>query len=90
VWDLDADEPADPRRREDQAGKTIPGMITAGKPDTSTSTTARTATSSASRSEIPQENMWVLPTAAGARMLPRNGGVGVPMSFDPTTRSRSR
>jgi hypothetical protein len=40
---------------------------------------------------IPQENMWVLPTAEGARMLPgANGGVEwSPMSFDPKTRLAS-
>ena len=37
---------------------------------------------------IPQENMWVLPTKTGARMLPgANGGVEwSPMAVDPTTR----
>jgi hypothetical protein len=37
---------------------------------------------------IPQENMWVLPTKDGARMLPgANGGVEwSPMAVDPTTR----
>jgi alcohol dehydrogenase (cytochrome c) len=41
-----------------------------------------------SEAMIPQENMWVLPTAEGARMLPgANGGVEwSPMSFDPKTR----
>src|SRR5437879_10567327 len=40
-------------------------------------------------SMIPQENMWVLPTAKGARMLPgANGGVEwSPMAFSPKTRS---
>jgi glucose dehydrogenase len=37
---------------------------------------------------IPQENMWVLPTKEGARMLPgANGGVEwSPMAFNPKTR----
>src|SRR6266545_4355502 len=41
-----------------------------------------------SEAMIPQENMWVLPTAKGARMLPgANGGVEwSPMAFNPTTR----
>ena len=39
-----------------------------------------------SEAMIPQENMWVLPTAQGARMLPgANGGVEwSPMAIDPT------
>src|SRR5437773_12055840 len=41
-----------------------------------------------SEAMIPQENMWVLPTAKGARMLPgANGGVEVaPMAFSPEAR----
>src|SRR5258708_2978935 len=41
-----------------------------------------------SEAMIPQENMWVLPTAKGARMLPgANGGVEwSPMAFSPKTR----
>ncbi|MGT2494859.1 hypothetical protein ACU4GD_41805 [Cupriavidus basilensis] len=41
-----------------------------------------------SQAMIPQENMWTLPTASGARMLPgANGGVEwSPMAFDPKTR----
>jgi len=40
-----------------------------------------------SQAMIPQENMWTLPTAEGARMLPgANGGVEwSPMAFDPET-----
>ena len=38
---------------------------------------------------VPQENMWVLPTPEGARMLPgANGGVEwSPMAVDPTQAS---
>ena len=41
-----------------------------------------------SEAMIPQENMWVLPTKDGARMLPgANGGVEwSPMAFNPQTR----
>ena len=41
-----------------------------------------------SEAMIPQENMWVLPTPQGARMLPgANGGVEwSPMAIDPTLR----
>src|SRR3989442_2681706 len=41
-----------------------------------------------SEAMIPQENMWVLPTAQGARVLPgANGGGGwAPMAFNPKTR----
>src|SRR5260370_25480378 len=36
---------------------------------------------------IPQENMWVLPTAQGARMLPgaNGGGQRAPLAFNPKT-----
>ena len=38
-----------------------------------------------SEAMVPQENMWTLPTAEGARMLPgANGGVEwSPMAIDP-------
>ncbi len=43
-----------------------------------------------SEAMVPQENMWVLPTAEGARMLPgANGGVEwSPMAIDPSSRAR--
>jgi len=89
VWDLDAASPPILVDVKDQTGKTIPGVIHGGKTghvyvhDRSNCNLIRF-----SEAMIPQENMWVLPTATGARMLPgANGGVEwSPMSFDPTTR----
>jgi alcohol dehydrogenase (cytochrome c) len=89
VWDLDAVSPPILVDVKDQSGKTIPGVIHGGKTghvyvhDRSNCNLIRF-----SEAMIPQENMWVLPTAQGARMLPgANGGVEwSPMSFDPTTR----
>ena len=89
VWDLDSVSPPILVDVKDQTGKTIPGVIHGGKTghvyvhDRSNCNLIRF-----SEAMIPQENMWVLPTAAGARMLPgANGGVEwSPMSFDPSTR----
>ena len=89
VWDLDAVSPPILVDVKDKAGKTIPGVIHGGKTghvyvhDRSNCNLIRF-----SEAMIPQENMWVLPTAEGARMLPgANGGVEwSPMSFDPKTR----
>ncbi|MFL5421273.1 MAG: pyrroloquinoline quinone-dependent dehydrogenase [Myxococcales bacterium] len=89
VWDLDAVSPPILVPVKDKAGKTIPGVIHGGKTghvyvhDRKDCSLLRF-----SEAMIPQENMWVLPTAQGARMLPgANGGVEwSPMSFDPKTR----
>jgi glucose dehydrogenase len=85
VWDLDAVSPpilVDVKNRD---GKMIPGVIHGGKTghvyvhDRKDCSLIRF-----SEAMIPQENMWVLPTAQGARMLPgANGGVEwSPMSYD--------
>ena len=89
VWDLDAVSPPILVDVKDKGGKTIPGVIHGGKTghvyvhDRKDCSLVRF-----SEAMIPQENMWVLPTAQGARMLPgANGGVEwSPMSFDPKTR----
>ena len=77
VWDLDAVSPTILVDVKDKAGKTIPGVIHGGKTghiyvhDRKDCSLIRF-----SEAMIPQENMWVLPTAQGARMLPgANGGV---------------
>ena len=89
VWDLDAVSPPILVDVKDKSGKMIPGVIHGGKTgnvyvhDRSNCNLIRF-----SEAMIPQENMWVLPTPEGARMLPgANGGVEwSPMSFDPKTR----
>jgi PQQ-dependent dehydrogenase (methanol/ethanol family) len=86
VWDLDAVSPPILVDVKDQSGKTIPGVIHGGKTghvyvhNRDTGALIRF-----SEAMIPQENMWVLPTANGARMLPgANGGVEwSPMAVNP-------
>jgi PQQ-dependent dehydrogenase (methanol/ethanol family) len=85
VWDLDAVSPPILVDAKDKSGKTIPAVIHGGKTghvyvhDRSNCQLIRF-----SEAMIPQENMWTLPTATGARMLPgANGGVEwSPMSYD--------
>jgi PQQ-dependent dehydrogenase (methanol/ethanol family) len=85
VWDLDAVSPPILVQVKDKSGKMIPGVIHGGKTghvyvhDRSNCDLIRF-----SQAMIPQENMWVLPTAQGARMLPgANGGVEwSPMAYD--------
>jgi alcohol dehydrogenase (cytochrome c) len=89
VWDLDAVSPPILVDAKDKNGKMIPAVIHGGKTghvyvhDRSNCNLIRF-----SEAMVPQENMWVLPTAQGARMLPgANGGVEwSPMSFDPKSR----
>jgi PQQ-dependent dehydrogenase (methanol/ethanol family) len=86
VWDLDAVSPPILVDVTDKSGKTIPGVIHGGKTghvyvhNRETGELIRF-----SEAMIPQENMWVLPTASGARMLPgANGGVEwSPMAVNP-------
>jgi PQQ-dependent dehydrogenase (methanol/ethanol family) len=86
VWDLDAVSPPILVDVKDEAGKTVPGVIHAGKTG-HVYVHKRDDCSLIRFSEamIPQENMWVLPTKEGARMLPgANGGVEwSPMAVDP-------
>jgi len=89
VWDLDAVSPAILLDVKDENGKMVPAVMHAGKTghvyvhDRATGKLIRF-----SEAMIPQENMWSLPTAQGARMLPgANGGVEwSPMAYSPKTR----
>src|SRR5246127_1727754 len=86
VWDLDAVSPTVLVDVKDKNGKTVPGVLHAGKTghvyvhDRKDCSLIRF-----SEAMVPQENMWVLPTKEGARMLPgANGGVEwSPMTVNP-------
>src|SRR3979490_1917312 len=86
VWDLDAVSPPILVDVRDKSGKVIPGVIHGGKTghvyvhDRKDCSLIRF-----SDAMLPEENMWVLPTAEGARMLPgANGGVEwSPMTVNP-------
>jgi PQQ-dependent dehydrogenase (methanol/ethanol family) len=87
VWDLDAVSPVILTEARDKGGKVRKVAIHGGKTghvyihDRATGELIRF-----SEAMIPQENMWVLPTPNGARMLPgANGGVEWnPMAVNPT------
>lgn len=89
VWDLDAVSPPIITTVADANGNDVKGILHAGK-------TGHVYVHNAedcslirfSEAMVPQENMWTLPTADGARMLPgANGGVEwSPMASDPTQR----
>lgn len=89
VWDLDAVSPPILVDVKDEKGRMIPGVIHGGKTghiyvhDRKDGRLIRY-----SETMVPQENMWTLPTAQGARMLPgANGGVEwSPMAFHPKAR----
>jgi alcohol dehydrogenase (cytochrome c) len=89
VWDLDAVSPVILTTAAGKDGKMRKVAIHGGKTghvyvhDRATGELIRF-----SEAMIPQENMWVLPTKDGARMLPgANGGVEwSPMAFNPKTR----
>ena len=89
VWDLDAVSPVILTEAKDKSGKMRKVAIHGGKTghvymhDRATGELIRF-----SEAMIPQENMWVLPTANGARMLPgANGGVEwSPMAVNPKLR----
>src|SRR5712691_8486640 len=86
VWDLDAVSPPVQVDARDKSGKVIPAVIHGGKTghvyvhDRKDCSLIRF-----SDAMVPQENMWTLPTAQGARMLPgANGGVEwSPMTVNP-------
>jgi len=86
VWDLDAVSPTVLVDVRDKDGKVVPGVIHAGKTG-HVYVHNRNDCSLIRFSEamVPQENMWVLPTKDGARMLPgANGGVEwSPMAVNP-------
>ena len=77
VWDLDAVSPAVLAMVDDGSGNMVKGVLHGGK--TGHVYIHRADDCSLirhSEAMVPQENMWVLPTADGARMLPgANGGV---------------
>jgi PQQ-dependent dehydrogenase (methanol/ethanol family) len=77
VWDLDAVSPPIITTVKDNDGSDVKGILHAGK--TGHVYVHRADDCSLirfSEAMVPQENMWVLPTADGARMLPgANGGV---------------
>ena len=85
VWDLDAVSPPILTQVKDKNGKTVKGVLHGGK-------TGHVYVHKAddcslirfSEAMVPQENMWVLPTKDGKRMLPgANGGVEwSPMTVD--------
>jgi PQQ-dependent dehydrogenase (methanol/ethanol family) len=89
VWDLDAVSPPILTDVMDGNGNSVPGLVHGGKTghvyvhDRRDCSLIRF-----SEAMVPQENMWVLPTADGARMLPgANGGVEwSPMAIDPDLR----
>lgn len=86
VWDLDAVSPPIITTVAGKDGKPIKGVLHAGKTghvyvhDANDCSLVRF-----SEAMVPQENMWVLPTKEGARMLPgANGGVEwSPMAINP-------
>ena len=85
VWDLDAVSPPILAQVKDKNGKSVKGVLHGGK-------TGHVYVHKAddcslirfSEAMVPQENMWVLPTKDGKRMLPgANGGVEwSPMTVD--------
>ncbi|MEP3280008.1 MAG: PQQ-binding-like beta-propeller repeat protein [Stappiaceae bacterium] len=87
VWDLDAVSPPIITSVQDKDGNAVKGILHGGK-------TGHVYVHNAddcslirfSEAMVPQEDMWTLPTAEGARMLPgANGGVEwSPMAIDPT------
>jgi len=89
VWDLDAVSPVILTQAKDKSGKMVDVAIHGGKTghvyvhDRATGDLIRF-----SDAMVPQENMWVLPTKTGARMLPgANGGVEwSPMAINPKLR----
>ncbi len=89
VWDLDAVSPPILTPVKDKSGNDVPGLLHAGKTghvyvhDRRDCSLIRF-----SEAMVPQENMWVLPTKDGARMLPgANGGVEwSPMAINPGLR----
>ena len=89
LWDLDDVSPTILTQAKDASGKMVDVVIHGGKTghiyvhERNTGKLIRF-----SEAMIPQENMWVLPTKEGARMLPgANGGVEwSPMAVNPKLR----
>ena len=85
VWDLDAVSPPILTMVKDKTGKMVKGVLHGGK--TGHIYIHKASDCSLirfSEAMVPQENMWVLPTKDGERMLPgANGGVEwSPMTVD--------
>ena len=89
LWDLDSVSPPVLLDVKDKNGKMVQAVMHGGKTghiyihNRETGEMIRF-----SEAMVPQENMWVLPTAGGARMLPgANGGVEwSPMAYTPNLR----
>jgi alcohol dehydrogenase (cytochrome c) len=74
VWYLDAVSPAIITQVRDRAGNMVKGVLHAGKTGHVYVHDARDCSLIRfSEAMVPQENMWVLPTKDGARMLPGGG-----------------
>ena len=89
VWDLDAVSAVILTEAKDKSGKMVPVAIHGGKTGhVYVHNRSDLSLIRFSDKMIPQENMWVLPTAQGARMLPgANGGVEwSPMAINPKLR----
>ena len=87
VWDLDAVSPTVLVEAKDKDGKVVPAVLHAGKTGhVYVNRRDNCKLIRFSQAMVPQENMWALPTAKGARMLPgANGGVEwSPIATDPT------
>jgi PQQ-dependent dehydrogenase (methanol/ethanol family) len=89
VWDLDAVSPVILTEAKDKSGKLVPVAIHGGKTGhVYVHNRSDLSLIRFSDAMVPQENMWVLPTADGKRMLPgANGGVEWnPMAINPKLR----
>jgi PQQ-dependent dehydrogenase (methanol/ethanol family) len=89
VWDLDAVSPPILTDVAGKNGEQIPGLLHGGKTGHIYVHDRRDCSMIRySEAMVPQEDMWTLPTADGARMLPgANGGVEwSPMAIDPGLR----
>jgi alcohol dehydrogenase (cytochrome c) len=87
VWDLDAVSPPVIAQVRGKDGTMTKGVLHAGKTGHIYVHDAKDCSMIRfSEAMVPQENMWVLPTKDGARMLPgANGGVEwSPIALDPT------
>jgi PQQ-dependent dehydrogenase (methanol/ethanol family) len=89
VWDLDAVSPPILVDVKDKSGSMVSGVLHGGKTGhVYVHNRKDCSLIRFSQTMIPQENMWVLPTPEGARMLPgANGGVEwSPMAWEPKNR----
>jgi PQQ-dependent dehydrogenase (methanol/ethanol family) len=88
LWDLDATSPTVLVDVADNKGNVVPGVLHAGKTGhLYVHNRKDCGLIRFSEAMVPQENMWVLPTKDGARMLPgANGGVEwSPIATNPHT-----